>query len=256
MIQFNKFGWVLSSLLFISFYCLGQKENNIWYFGTNAGLDFNNGSPTVLINSAMATFEGTASVSASNGNLLFYTDGRSVWNKNHVTMHNGTGLMVHNSACQSVLDVLKPGTSNIYYLFTVDAIENNLQNGLRYSILDMNLAGGMGDLTAKNIFLEHPVTERLTAVPHANNTDFWIIAHKWNSNGFSAYQLSSSGLSGSPVVSNVGSTHSGALGHAIGQLKPNKLGNKLAMAVRDGNRFELFDFNAATGVVSNPRISS
>jgi gliding motility-associated-like protein len=251
----------LSSLLLIFLFlsnlkAFAQKEYNIWYFGTNAGVDFNSGSPVTITNSAMATFEGTVSISDGNGSLLFYSDGRTIWNRDHLPMPNGTGLLGHESACQSVLAVPKPGSSTIYYIFTVDAIENNLQNGLRYSILDMSLSGGLGNLTTKNVLLETPVTERLTAVRHSNGTDYWIITHKWNSNGFSAYLLSSTGLAATPIVSNVGSVHNGNIGNAIGQLKSNKLGTKLALAIRDVGKFELFDFNATTGVVSNAVSSS
>src|ERR1700675_989300 len=63
-----------------------QKEANIWYFGYEAGLDFNSGVPVALTNSAMDQFEGCSSIADSNGNLLFYTDGQTVWNKNHVQM--------------------------------------------------------------------------------------------------------------------------------------------------------------------------
>ncbi len=56
--------------LLISLVTLGQGEGNIWYFGTNGGLDFNSGSPVVLENSAMESFEGSASIADGNGDLL------------------------------------------------------------------------------------------------------------------------------------------------------------------------------------------
>src|SRR5688572_24124712 len=86
-----------------------QKENNNWYFGNKAGITFNNGSPVALAASAMNTNEGTISVSDSTGNLLFYSDGKTIWNRNHVPMQNGTSLMGNKSATQSVLAVPKPG---------------------------------------------------------------------------------------------------------------------------------------------------
>jgi len=77
-----------------------QGEANIWYFGRQVGLDFNNGSPPVaLIDSAMFTGEGCATISNSNGNLLFYTDGSTIYNKNHQIM--ASGLFGHTSTTQS-----------------------------------------------------------------------------------------------------------------------------------------------------------
>jgi len=69
-----------------------QREANIWYFGENAGLDFNSGTPVALTNGQLDTLEGCATISNNNGQLLFYTDGITVWNRNHVVMPNGYAL--------------------------------------------------------------------------------------------------------------------------------------------------------------------
>src|SRR5256885_14257908 len=97
-----------------------QKEANIWYFGNYGGVDFNSGSPVVLTNSAMSAFEGCTSIANHNGQLLFYTDGMSVWNKNHQIMYNGMGLDGNSSSTQSGVIVPQPGAGNgnIYYIFT------------------------------------------------------------------------------------------------------------------------------------------
>jgi len=55
-----------------------QKEATHWYFGEKAGLDFSSGSPVVVANGALRTDEGCATISDSNGKLLFYTDGTTV----------------------------------------------------------------------------------------------------------------------------------------------------------------------------------
>jgi len=65
-----------------------QKEANIWYFGENAGLDFNSGVPVALLDGQLNTREGCATISDKNGNLLFYTDGITVWNRSHKIMQN------------------------------------------------------------------------------------------------------------------------------------------------------------------------
>jgi len=72
----------------------------------------------------MDTNEGCSVLSDSNGALLFYTVGRTVWNKFHQVMKNGTGLPGHSSSTQSALIVPKPGSEYIYFIFTNDASEN------------------------------------------------------------------------------------------------------------------------------------
>ena len=94
-----------------------QKQTNIWYFGLRAGLDFNASTPAPLENSIMATNEGCASIADDSGNLLFYTNGVYVWNRDHQQMPNGFRLMGHRSSSQSAVIVPKPGSQTLYYIF-------------------------------------------------------------------------------------------------------------------------------------------
>ncbi|WP_242926419.1 gliding motility-associated C-terminal domain-containing protein [Pontibacter vulgaris] len=236
-----------------------QKHANIWYFGDRAGLDFNHGTPIIaLTNSAMNAFEGTASIADNNGNLLFYSDGSTVWNKQHQVMTNGTGLLGHPSSSQSCIIVPNPEQKNIYYLFTTDS--NGRPNGLKYSTIDIAKQNGLGEVTEKNIPLYTPTTEKMTAVLHANGRDIWVLTHEYGTNSIMAYLVASSGVATTPVVSKTGTIHTKETNgiNAIGCMKasPNgkKLGISLGLGNWDSNKIELFDFNNATGVVSNPLI--
>src|SRR6218665_176745 len=111
-----------------------QNEASKWYFGSLAGLDFMTNPPTILTNGAMSTQEGCASISNGAGNILFYTDGVTVWNQAHTVMANGTLLQGSFNSTQSGVIIKQPGNSNIYYIFTVDALGG--ANGLKYSIVD------------------------------------------------------------------------------------------------------------------------
>ena len=74
-------------------HCFAQKQANKWYFGQNSALDFSSGSPVAISGSAINTYEGCASIAdAVTGNLLFYTDGTSVWDKTNTQMPNGDSL--------------------------------------------------------------------------------------------------------------------------------------------------------------------
>jgi hypothetical protein len=246
--------YFLSSLfLFFIQVCFSQNQHKIWYFGTNAGLDFVSSPPAILTNGALVSYEPCGSISDAAGNLLFYTNGITVWNKQHVVMANGTGLMGDASAGQSAMIVKQPGNANLYYIFTLDDVAG--PNGLRYSVVDMSLAAGNGSLTVKNTLLVTPSTEKLTAAWHCNNTDIWIISHDWNSNNFRSYLLNSSGISLSPVLSPIGSMHTlqgGQTYPAVGCMKSSPNGKKLAVAIYyNPNSFELYDFDQSTGVVSN-----
>ena len=228
---------------------------NNWYFGTNAGVSFSSGSPVALTNGALVTTEGSASISDENGNLLFYTDGVTVWNRNHLAMTNGTGLHGHASSTQSAIIVQKPGSTSMYYIFTADADAG--VNGIKYSEVNMSLSGGLGAVTAnKNVALRTPSCEKLTAVRHCNNRDLWIVSHDWNSNAFRTWLVTDAGINLTPVVSSVGVTATGVTQGAYGQLKANPDGNRLVASyygTSSGgvNRLETYSFNNQTGAVSN-----
>ncbi len=231
-----------------------QNESNIWYFGQNAGLDFNSPTPTALTDGMVNSHGGSSTMSDSNGNLLFYSNGMTIWDMNHNVMTNGTGLLGHASSTQSSIIIPHPGTPDSYYIFTNDAYTGN--NGLSYSEVDMSANGGLGEVTAiKNILLLSSTTEKLTAVMHSNEVDYWVITHERGTNAFYAYLVSPAGV-GTAVVSNVGVVHGGTNLNSdisVGQMKASPDGTKIALATSaNNNTFEILDFNATTGIVSNP----
>jgi len=249
------------TFLFILLYfnLIGQKEKNNWYFGTNAGLDFNSGTAVALTNVALATNEGSSAISDKiTGNVLFYTDGCSVWNANDSVMPNGTGLLGHASASQSALIVHDPGDENQYYIFTVGAQAGffGAFGGMAWSKVNMTLNGGLGDVISKNNILLPFTSEKLCVTRHCNGKDYWVIGHGWGTDSFYVYQLTPSGIL-PPVVSGIGTVYSdigsGQNSEAIGCMKISPDGEKLALGVFFMlDVFELFDFDNSSGVISNP----
>ena len=238
-------------LLCLSFSCFGQKESYNWYFGNQAGLSFSSSPVTVLTNGMLNSYESCSSISDINGNLLFYTDGITVWNRLHLTMANGNLLLGDSSSSQSGLIVKQPGNSSQYYIFSLDDWAG--VDGLRYSVVNMSLAAGNGSVTSKNVAVYTPSTEKITAARHCNGTDVWIITHEWNNDNFRAYLLTSSGLSTSPVISSVGPVHNGQIYTTVGCLKASPSSKKLGMATYwNSIGIELYDFDNTTGTVSNP----
>ena len=227
-----------------------QSPAGIWYFGQKAGLNFNTGPNPISINDGeLETDEGCATLCDGNGNLLFYTDGITVWNRNHLEMPNGNGLKGDPSSTQSAIIVPKPGSTTLYYVFTVD--ELGKPNGMNYSIIDINLDGGLGDITTKNISLFTPSLEKITAVKHSNETSIWIIGHRYNSDSFVAYELSSAGIQITPVTSSAGSIISNNTIKSIGYMKSSPNGQYIACAnAGDASNVQLFSFNNTTGTLN------
>src|ERR1700722_3230078 len=108
-----------------------QPQNWNRYFGDSAALNFSSGSPVLVTGSNMNVWEGCATISDASGNLLFYTDGVSVWNKNNIVMPNGTGLFGGWSSTQAALIIPKPDSANIFYIFTIEG--EGYPEGMNYS---------------------------------------------------------------------------------------------------------------------------
>ncbi len=99
-----------------------------WYFGKNAGIDFNpikTGGTAQAISGSVSTMEGVSSISDKEGNLLFYSDGSTIYTSGNTEMQNGTGLFGSSSSTQTCLVVPRPST-NKYYVFTTST-----EKGLR-----------------------------------------------------------------------------------------------------------------------------
>lgn len=281
-------------LIFVLTYALNlfsQNEASNWYFGKNAGLKFNaaTGTVTAVTDGQLNTLEGCTSISDTDGNLLFYSDGQTVWNANHIPMANananlGTGLLGDESSTSSGLIVPKPQDLNSYYIFTVDEPHHNnpsaptptddgLNNGLMYSLVDMSLDGGLGDVDPleKNVPLitydptiaiqeRFKCSEKITAVKADDCSSFWVISHFVDK--FFAFKVDINGVNTTPVVSTVGPVVpvEGYRRNALGYLKASPDGTKLAVAHHgfattfageSGGGVYLFDFNNDTGEVTN-----
>ncbi len=266
--------YILLFNLIIYFNCFSQNEANNWYFGQKAGVSFNTGTPVVVTGGQLSTLEGCSSLSDADGNLLFYTDGMKVWNKNHLPMLNTTPtinfLKGDPSSSQSGMIVPKPGSSTTFYIFTVDmqgglnlfpfADVDGVSNGLMYSEVDMTADFGLGAVVIanKNISLSNPTTEGLTAVRDANGIDYWVVAHQINNNNYLAYHVTAAGVNTTPVISSSGPIVNVTAGFphfgegAAGYMKISPKGDKIAAChYRENKQIVISDFNASNGVINN-----
>jgi hypothetical protein len=240
----------ISGLLLLYAQAFGQGENNHWYFGFEAGLDFNTSPPTALTDGMLSTIEGCATVSNAAGELLFYTDGTTVWDRQHAAMPDGTGLLGGSSSSQSALIVPIPGHPDLYYVCTVP-VWGTEGNAYR-STIDMSLNGGYGDIVPgeKNMLFADNATEKLVAVA-GEGASVWVLTKDRDNALFRAYQVTSSGMDTVPVLSEAGSPHvEGEFTAWTGVMKVSPDRTRLALATLTGI-VETFAFSATTGIVSD-----
>lgn len=250
-------------LVCCSFHATGQRDAAHWFFGNFAGLDFNFGNPILLDNGALDTTEGCSAISDKDtGELLFYTEGTTIWNRNHEIMENGTDLLGSLSSTQSAVIVPRPGSDFLFYIFTTDEVQayqnNGVGNGINYSVVSMNGDGGLGEVIEKNVNLLTNGSEKISVVETADGVDFWIVTHF--EGRFYSYLLDSTGVSTTPVLSTIG-PNINDFENFRGAMKISPNGDYLAIShclfePNLGGIAYLYDFDNETGIVSNQLLIS
>ncbi|MDR4954019.1 T9SS type A sorting domain-containing protein [Chryseobacterium sp. ES2] len=264
-------------ILVIPLFLFSQKENDNWYFGNKAAVNFSASAAVGLSNSEMEASEACGTISDSSGKLLFYMNGQTVWNREHQIMSNGTLAPSNNNSAQQLAIVKNPADSNQYYVFITG--ENAFgQFAINYSIVDMTLGGigadgaPLGDVVKdkKNISVLNPsgnelFSEAVTVVAHSNKEDFWVLIP--NGSDIYAYKIDSNGFSnGQPIVSNLSLPLNLGSGRYYSIKASPKINNPIysnlvgisfwgdfnAGNVPDTYFFnQVYSFNASTGLITN-----
>ncbi len=252
----KKLSLIFIALVFFS-EVWSQGEGNIWYFPDNVGLDFNSGAPTVLLDGQLqiSSNPNPASISDALGNLKFYTNGNTLWDKNHGIMPNGDAL--NGTPVQQVNDVLianHPDRPDLYYLM-YNLSYSDAPHEFGYAIIDMSLNNGLGDVVTKNTLLNNSVGEAIGGVKHANGKDIWFVVHGYDDANFYAYLLTASGINPTPVVSTTGEVMvpRETTRNVNFNIKFSPNGSKLVhTALTPSNTSNVFDFQPLNGCVAHP----
>lgn len=238
---------LIAASLLLSFIADAQSPHT-WYFGQKAAIHFNAGLTVSFVNgSKMNTPEGCAVYEDSPSAPLFYSNGNKVWSTNGTIIANGNDLHGSFNSCQSAL-FYHTTKSDTVYLFTTDA--HNGSKGLSYNVF-RRLKGHLY-LASKNNSLLVSSTERMTLANHCNEKSMWLISHQWNSNAFYTYKINEDSLELNPVISNIGSVHSGNSLNAKGCMKASWDGSKIALAKMHDGTVEIFHFDNINGTLSDP----
>lgn len=237
--------------------CQEEKSRaNIWYFGEQAGLDFNDYDmedevfPPIAItdDNQMQAPAGASAISDRNGKILFYTNGQTVWNRNHEVMLNGDDIGGDPQSAQSAIIVPFPGDETLYYIFTTTRAPEYQVN---YSVVDIKGDEGNGEVeivpTTSEAFtsLFSRSTEKITAIASGDKT--WVLIHELGNNTFRAYPVTNGGI-GIPELSSVGSDYTSAGGY----MKFSTNGQKVASAIQGPPGFvEIYSFSDSTGTLDD-----
>ena len=241
--------------------------NDNWMFADQHSYNFTSGTPSYVAGTAVSNpnTEGVSAISDGSGNILFYSDAESVYDANNNPMPNGNGTINgHISSRNACLITKVPGDCDKYYLFTLqqpipgspDLLE------LRYSLIDMSLNGGLGDVVAAQnnvlIYTASDLTEKMISVQKGLTEDYWIIVRKNLSDEFLSFEVTSAGINNTPVVSLVSSntysyTPIPVVIPIFGWLAASPYNDAIIETSGFTNSC-LYDFDNLTGILSNQEV--
>lgn len=211
---------IVALLLFVTSTIYAQDPNNHWQLGT-ADVNFTTNTPAVATVANNGQY-GNASISDDFGNLLFYTDGIKVWNKNHVVMTNGNNIgyagvmniiIVPNVANPNQFYIFRSEsylTNNnipdpVFYLYSIVEFSNSNPLGIVLSINSNPLSSYAENQYSKALFDSSGVVSNtfefgpLTSTKNSNDTGFWVVMQ--SKNKLLSYKIDSLGLNTTPVES-------------------------------------------------------
>ena len=211
-----------------------------------------------------------ASISDNLGNLLFYTNGHSIFNKAHQVMQNGDGLeagVFANSAKESGAKLLGgalilpwPENQNLYLILhvTTDGMPFFWYSLNLYSTLvDISLDSTKGDVIYKNqpVYTDSLVNGSLSACKHANGRDWWIPCFNYSGKKCFMFLFDPSGIRLHHIQEIPYSFEPSGNGQA--QFSPN--GNTYCFFHRNSQNYREFllaEFDRCNGIYSNIKFNS
>jgi hypothetical protein len=247
---------VVVVLFFVSLFSAAQNRNSIWCFGDSAGIDFRNTANPTPYTSAIRSRGSCISMSDTLGQLLFTAHTRygvsgnttRVKNRNLGVMQNGNNI-VGEGWYDELTAIPYPGHPDLFLLFSI-SVTGSSQLGLYYSIIDMSLNAGLGDVTQSNVqLLPYRAKDGIKAVKHGNGNDWWIIFRQWDSipsNQFHVFLVDSFGVH-PPIVQNVGSLSDGYLDDIVFTQDGSRF-----YITNNGGFLERYNFDRCTGMILEP----
>ena len=245
---------LLSTLVF------SQIETSNWYFGQNSGLNFKDTQVTVLNDGAMVTPAGCSSISDRNGELLFYTNGQTVWNRNHEIMENGEGLAAEIENIQSTIIVPVPGNDNRYYIFCTKTNPSSsplLNYGLYYGQVEFSPQKPLGEVTTRISRISNANTGRITAIHHIESESIKVITFgRIDANTdspldtFYVFNVDSNGLDRFPIATITIPEDDAKIRSDKGAMKISPDGKKIALADAGSDNIYVFDFDINTSQIT------
>ena len=253
-----------------------SKQDYVWLFGQSSeasaylGFKFDFNQPPMEVEVQDVYYgmgKANASICDEDGSLLFYMNGCAVMDKDFRMMTNGDSLGynkwwdIFNKNCnrgignfQDHIILKDPGNDDAYYILHKPALFNGFDEldsiQLWYSIVDISLNSGKGEVVVKNEVLDDSrifLVSYLTAISHQNGKDWWVIQAPSDDSVFHTYRINQNGIS----LDKIQNSHNFFLRgktSASGTAKFSPDGKRYAM-YNETDGLLIYDFDRETGIL-------
>lgn len=246
------------------------QSSNQWMLGFIGKMDFNTGiGQYTLYGDSIYLRQTSAGICDTNGEILMWTNGAAVFQGNRDTMLNGGLLHLAFSQSYATLGMVLyqgamviplPDAQNQFYIFHASlgnypgtTNDFKLRATIYYSLIDMTLNSGLGEVIFNSQFLEDSIHwGNMIAVKHGNGRDWWLISHEVASTNWFMWLVTPQGISLAHKQS-IASTTAGTptVSRSIGQMSFSQDGSMFAYLLGFGGgsvRIEVMDFDRCSGM--------
>jgi PKD repeat protein len=242
-----------------------DKTQSHWYFGLAGSVDFSSGVPVPTTTAATMSpffsgYEGISCESDTTGNLLFASNAYQIFNGNNVLIdtlfEGGTASSVQ------MISVPDPANPDVYYCFAPANLEGPTTE-VHYAKVDVTNGGSIFERGTVPLPSGKEPAEVITAVPHCNGTDYWLIAHgKFSGNEeFYVHRISATGITNAAQTNTLPDVYGGFnLFTSRGEVKASPDGTMLALTGYDlvNSVFKTciatYHFDPSSGAISNEQV--
>ncbi|MBA3648328.1 MAG: T9SS type A sorting domain-containing protein [Chitinophagales bacterium] len=273
---YSKISIVLVLVIFWKFACFAQNEYNQWIDGFGSGIDFNYEPPqAITFHTGNNYIDVTnSSLCDTNGQLMFYTNGFGIFNRDLQIMENGDSLNIGDylsygydalAIPDGTMIIPFPNDPNKYYIIHTDLNYINvppygnllISTHLFSDVVDISGNNGNGVVIENQkeiVILEDTlINNGVEGVKHGNGRDWWLICHEYGTSRYYRFLIDKDGIHG-PYSQDIGMSYNGINaggGGVFGNMKFNQQGTHFIKNNGDSTVFELYDFDRCSGELSN-----
>ena len=233
-----------------------RQIQNKWYFGETAGIEFTNGPLPIDDENQMNSLEGCATIDNADGDLMFYTNGKTIWNRNHEVMpflsDSIKSLSGDSTSSQGTLIVPFMNDITMFYVFTAGEVDaGGTRFPMTYAIVDMKKDSARGAVALSNLPLFDQSIEKITSSGFSLNE--WLITHEFGNNSFRANLIDDEGIK-TTVYTPIGSVlEAQQPEHSSGYMTFGNGTQLFSNIIPGPNTLEIFNFDDQTGNFQNVR---